>query len=266
LYQLCISPCPNDTFIFYGIISGKIPLSFPLSTFYGDISELNHLASEGSCHFLKLSFSRFFQCKANYRLLRTGAALGFGCGPLLIARSPLTGKDLEEAVIGIPGEHTTANALLKLFYPKVENKKVVLFSDLCESLVAGDIDGALIIHETRFTYEDRGFVKIADLGELWEWETGLPVPLGGIFGRVDLDDECVAEMEQAILSSIQFAVDNPDATLAFCSKLAQEMHPDVLESHIELYVTDFSKSLGPNGEEAVAKLEYLCEHGLEEKD
>ncbi len=266
MYQLCISPCPNDTYVFYGIISEKIPLSFPLSTFYGDISELNHLATEGQCHFLKISFSQFFQCRSSYKLLQTGAALGFGCGPLLIANKPLTGKDLEDAVIGIPGEHTTANALLKLFYPECKNKQILLFSDLCDSLLAGEIDGALIIHETRFTYEDRGFVKIADLGELWEWETQLPVPLGGIFGRQDLHGDRIAEMEDAILKSIQFAVDNPDETLGFCSKLAQEMNKEVLESHIELYVTEFSKSLGKKGLEAVEKLEHLSQHGLEEKD
>ena len=215
MLQLAISPCPNDTFIFYGLLSKKVDFSKNVTAFFLDISELNKLAREGKCHFLKLSFATYFHCKEQYAVLDSGAAMGNGCGPLLVGRKRLTTKELSEALIGIPGESTTAHALLKTFFPDCNNKKVVLFSDMFNRINKGEIDCGVIIHESRFTYEEQGLVCLADLGELWEWETGLPIPLGGICALKSLPKELVLEMEQAIVKSLEYSLEHFDDALEF---------------------------------------------------
>jgi len=251
MLQLAISPCPNDTFIFHGLLNKKVDFSQQVTTFFMDISELNKLSQEGKCHFLKLSFANYYYCKDKYRVLDSGAAMGNGCGPLLIARERLSIEDLKKARIGIPGERTTAHALFRTFFPDCQNKKEVLFSDMISQLKKGEIDCGVIIHETRFTYQDHDLVNLADLGELWEWETGLPIPLGGIFALRTLDEELVLEMERAIVKSIEYALENEEEAVEFARQYAQEMDEEVLKAHIKLYVNDFSKSLGVQGNRAI---------------
>lgn len=229
-----------------------------------DISELNALSQEGKCHFLKLSFANYFFCKDRYQVLDSGAAMGNGCGPLLVSRQRLNGDELKEARIGIPGRRTTANALFSTFFPDCHNKKEVIFSDIVRQIQHGEIDCGVIIHESRFTYQDHDLVRLADLGELWEWETGLPIPLGGIFALRSLEYDLVQEMQEAIVKSIDFALEHEEEAIAFAKDFAQEMDDEVLKSHIKLYVNSFSRTLGIQGrkalevfEETVAKAQAL---------
>ena len=255
MLQLAISPCPNDIFIFYGLLTQKVDFSRQVTTFFLDISELNALSQEGKCHFLKLSFANYFFCKDRYQVLDSGAAMGNGCGPLLVGRERMNSDELKNARIGIPGRRTTANALFSTFFPDCHNKKEVLFSDIVRQIQTKEIDCGVIIHESRFTYQDHDLIRLADLGELWEWETSLPIPLGGIFALKTLDDNLVQEMQEAIVKSIDFALEHEDDAIDFAKEFAQEMDYEVLKSHIKLYVNSFSRSLGIQGKKAIEVFE-----------
>lgn len=262
--SLGFSPCPNDTFIFDALIHHKIDtegLEFKVS--YDDVETLNHKAFKGELDITKLSFHAFAYAVKDYVLLDSGSALGFGVGPLLISRDPkisnqqsasgriVLSKNLH---VGIPGEYTTANFLLGLAYPQLENKQELVFSDIEQALLDGKIDIGLIIHENRFTYQEKGLHKIIDLGDFWEQETGHPIPLGGIVANRRLPVEIQRKINQLIRKSVEFAFANPKSGLEFIRQHAQEMSEEVMYKHIELYVNHFSVSLETKGRAAVDTL------------
>lgn len=249
------SPCPNDTFIFDALINQKIDTEgLIFQPFIADVEELNRQAMAASLHITKLSYHALAAVLPHYELLHSGSALGRNCGPLLIARQATTDNTLENALIAIPGKNTTANLLLSIAYPKATRKKEMLFSQIEQALLNNEVDCGLIIHETRFTYAQKGLLKICDLGEFWETQTGLPIPLGGIAIRRNLDPNLKKQINRLVRQSTEYALANPAQTLPYVRQYAQEMDEQVMMNHIRLYVNEYTVDLGPDGREAIRYL------------
>lgn len=267
--SLGFSPCPNDTFIFDALVHHKIDtegLAFDVT--FDDVESLNHKAFRGELDIAKLSYHAFAYVADKYALLDSGSALGFGVGPLLICRDdPDRLRDALAAPgsslkIGIPGKYTTANLLLGLAFPRALQKQEIVFSDIEGAVLAGKIDAGLIIHENRFTYQDRGLKKILDLGDYWESRTGCAIPLGGIAVNRNLPRDAQLTMNRVLRKSVEFAFANPQSGLAFIRSHAQELSEEVIYKHIELYVNKYSIDLGVEGRKAI---ELLFETALKEK-
>lgn len=246
------SPCPNDTFIFDALAHGKIDTEgLEFDIVLADVEALNRMAFEGQLDVTKLSYHAFAHLLERYVLLDAGSALGNNCGPLLIARRPLSDEEINSAKIAIPGRFTTANFLLSLAWPDAADKVEMVFSDIEEAVLDGSVDAGLIIHENRFTYEQKGLCKIADLGEFWEGRTGMPIPLGGIVIQRDLPPELQLRFNRVLARSVAYALDHPQQTLPYVRAHAQEMDEAVMFQHIGLYVNEFTRNLGTKGRAAV---------------
>ena len=254
---LGFSPCPNDTFIFDALVNKRIDtegLDFDVQ--FGDVETLNTKAFKAELDITKLSYHAFAYMTDNYQLLHSGSALGNNCGPILIAKSEIANSKYEIAnmKIAIPGKYTTANFLLGIAFPDAKNKTEMVFSEIENAVLEGKVDAGLIIHENRFTYQSKGLKKLIDLGEFWETKTGLPIPLGGIAIRKSLPSEVKLKVEKLIRKSIEFAFANPEASKEYVRCHSQEMEPSVIQSHINLYVNNYSVNLGVEGEKAVKEL------------
>ncbi len=252
---LGFSTCPNDTFIFDAMVHKRIDtegLDFEL--IMSDVEELNKMAMNAELDITKISFHAFAYIADKYKILNSGSALGRNNGPLLVCKKKTYPDEVPHLKIAIPGKHTTANLILHSAYPKIYCVKEYLFSDIEEVILDHEVDAGLIIHETRFTYRQRGLKKIIDLGEYWEKTTNLPVPLGGIIVNRKLSDEIQQKIDRVLRRSIDFAFENPTAGLPFIKQYAQEMNEDVMYKHIELYVNDFTKNLGELGKKSIKKL------------
>jgi 1,4-dihydroxy-6-naphthoate synthase len=255
------SPCPNDTFIFDALIHHKIDTEgLDFEVFYDDVETLNQKAFRGELDITKLSYHAFAYAADKYILLDAGSALGFGVGPLLICKGDA--EDLKAQLetgspnlkIGIPGKYTTANFLLSLAFPDAINKQELVFSDIENAVLHNRIDVGLIIHENRFTYQDKGLHKIIDLGDYWEKRTGCAIPLGGIVANRNLPLDVQHKINRVIKRSVEFAFANPKSGLEYIRSHAQEMSEEVMYKHIELYVNKFSVDLGMEGKKAVKLL------------
>ena len=264
---LGFSPCPNDTFLFDALVHGKIDTEgLEFSVVLGDVEELNQRAFKGDLDITKLSYHAYAYALRDYVLLDAGSALGRNCGPLLIAKKALSAEEVAAGTIAIPGKYTTANFLLSLAYPGAKRKEAVLFSEIEGLVASGDKTSGLIIHESRFTYEEKGLVKIQDLGEFWESETGLPIPLGGIVIRRSIDLALQQKVNRVLARSVRFARQFPEQTLDYVRPHAQEMDETVMMQHINLYVNDFTENLGTGGRAAVRRLfESAIERGVIEE-
>lgn len=252
---LGFSPCPNDTFIFDALVHGHIDTEgLEFDVVLGDVEQLNQQAFRGDLDITKLSYHAYAYLTQSYVLLTSGSALGNNCGPLLIAKESLDLEQLDQHTIAIPGQYTTANFLLSVAFPKAKQKTEVLFSDIEGQVLNGQVDAGLIIHENRFTYAERGLLKLIDLGEWWESSTGLPIPLGGIVTRRSLPTTVQQTINRVLRRSIEFAFANPEVSLPYVKAHAQEMDPAVMQQHIDLYVNDFSIDLGQKGKAAIAHL------------
>jgi 1,4-dihydroxy-6-naphthoate synthase len=248
------SPCPNDTFAFHALVHGLIESPVRVRPVLLDIEELNRRARDGEFDLTKLSVGAFAAVGAGYRLLRSGAALGQGVGPLVVTRTPMPLSDAVRGRIAIPGRDTTAYRLLRLAVPVSGSVVEMRYDRILRAVADGDVDAGLIIHESRFTYPEHGLVKAVDLGDWWEQETGLPVPLAGICARADLDDAAAGEAERAIRVSVQYAFDHPAASRAYVRAHAQEMSDAVCAEHIALYVNEHTLDIGDDGMRAIARL------------
>ena len=266
-FTLGFSPCPNDTFIFDALIHNKIDtegLEFEVT--YDDVETLNQKALKAQLDITKLSFHAFAYVANQYALLDAGSALGFGVGPLLISHK-YTPEALDELLksgksdlkIGIPGKYTTANFLLGIAYPQLKNKQEMVFSEIESALLEDKIDLGLIIHENRFTYQDKGLTKIVDLGDYWEKLTGCAIPLGGIVINRNLDREVQLKVNRLIRQSVEFAFAHPKSGIDFIREHAQAMDEAVMYKHIELYVNKYSINLGDEGRKAVDTLFTLAQ-------
>jgi 1,4-dihydroxy-6-naphthoate synthase len=255
------SPCPNDTFIFDALIHHKINTEgLEFEVFYDDVETLNQKAFRGELDITKLSYHAFAYAADKYVLLDAGSALGFGVGPLLICKGNAAGlrsqlqEENTDLKIAIPGKYTTANFLLSLAFPNATNKQELVFSDIENAVLDGRVDAGLIIHENRFTYQDKGLEKIIDLGDYWEKHTGCAIPLGGIVANRSLPADIQHKINRLIRRSVEFAFANPKSGLEYIRSHAQEMSEDVMYKHIELYVNRFSVDLGQEGKKAVKLL------------
>jgi 1,4-dihydroxy-6-naphthoate synthase len=258
--SLGFSPCPNDTFIFDAMIHQKIDtegLSFEVV--FDDVETLNQKAFRADLDITKLSYHAYAYLTENYVLLHSGSALGFGVGPLLICnKNEYSSLDMESLRpqasnlrIGIPGKYTTANFLLSIAFPEAKNKIEMKFFEIESALLNNQIDLGVIIHENRFTYQDKGLKKIIDLGEYWEDLTHGPIPLGGIMIKRNLPEEIKQKVNRIIRRSVEYAFDHPDSGFDFIRSLSQEMSTEVIKKHIELYVNKFSIDLDELGRKAV---------------
>jgi 1,4-dihydroxy-6-naphthoate synthase len=252
---LGFSPCPNDTFIFDALIHEKIDtegLHFEVQL--GDVEQLNQKAFRQELDITKLSYHAYAHLLPHYALLHSGSALGNNCGPLLIAKTDLNTANLSNKSIAIPGKYTTANFLLSLAFPEAQQKKELLFSEIEQAVLEGQVDAGLIIHENRFTYQDKGLVKLLDLGEWWENNTRLPIPLGGIVVKREHPVELQQRIDRVLRRSIEYAFAHPESSLPYVRLHAQEMDTAVMKQHIDLYVNDYSVDLGAKGRAAVQYL------------
>lgn len=249
--SLGFSPCPNDTFIFDALIHHKIDtegLTFEVT--FDDVETLNQKAFNNHLDITKLSYHAYAYAINHYVLLDAGSALGFGVGPLLIAKEALNVEN-KDLLVGIPGKYTTANFLLSLAYPHLQKKKELVFSDIEQQLLNNQLDLGLIIHENRFTYQDKGLHKIIDLGEYWEKETNCAIPLGGIVIKRSLPIAIQHQVNRLIKKSVEYAFANPKSALPFIREHAQEMDEKVMYQHIDLYVNKYSIDLGLEGKKAI---------------
>ena len=259
---LGFSPCPNDTFIFDALVHHKIDTEgLIFEVIFADIEQLNKWAFQGKLDVTKLSYNAFTHCVSDYVLLDSGSALGNNCGPILI-KKPNTILT-NESKIAIPGKYTTANMLFNIAFPKNLNKVEIIFHEIENQVLEGSVDAGIIIHENRFTYKDKGLNKVSDLGEFWENETGLPIPLGGIVVKRDLPLSEQKKIERVIRKSVEYAFENPSSSADFVKCHAQEMEKEVVSAHIALYVNDYSISLGKKGRKAVELLFKKSGHSIE---
>ena len=257
---LGFSPCPNDTFIFDALINKRIDTAgLEFDTVLEDIETLNQWTFKGKLDITKLSYPAFFQNLDKYLLLNSGAALGKGVGPILISKvNPDSYRDqkskVEDRSIALPGENTTANLLFSFAYPAANNKVFMRFDKIEDAVLSGKTDLGVIIHENRFTYQQKGLHKITDLGEYWEEKRNTPIPLGGIAIKRSVDKAIGFQVDKMIRKSIEFAFSNYPLITDYVKQHSQEMDEEVMRQHIELYVNDFSLDLGNEGKKAIETL------------
>jgi 1,4-dihydroxy-6-naphthoate synthase len=248
------TPCPNDAFAFHALVHGLVPAPFEVEPVLLDIEELNRRAGKGELQLTKLSFGAAAAAGDRYRLLRSGAALGRGVGPLVVARELGSLEDAAAGRTAVPGLETTAFLLLRLAAPALGEVVELRYDRIIDAVVAGEVDAGLIIHESRFTYREHGLVSVADLGEWWEGETSLPVPLAGIFARSDLEPDLADEFEAAIRASVEYAFAHPEASRDYVRSLSHELSDEVCAAHIALYVNEHSVDIGEEGLAAIDRL------------
>jgi 1,4-dihydroxy-6-naphthoate synthase len=248
------SPCPNDTFAFDALVHGRTPAPFTAVPALHDIEELNSLARAGRYQLTKLSIGALAGVRDRYTLLRSGGALGRGCGPLVVARERAALADSVRGRIAIPGRDTTAYLLLRLAAPLLGEVVELRYDEILDAVAGGAVDAGLIIHESRFTYAAHGLVEVADLGAWWEGETGMPVPLAGICARADMDAALRGTVEDAIRLSVEHAFAHPSDSLEYVRAHSQELSDEVCRQHIDLYVNEFTRDLGDDGMAAIDAL------------
>jgi len=251
------SPCPNDTFIFDALVNKKIDTEgIEFDVVLEDVETLNRWSFEKKLDITKLSYPAFFQNLDKYVLLNSGAALGKGVGPLLISKQNIQHStfNIQQATIALPGKNTTANLLFSFAYPAAKNKKHMIFSAIEESVLNEQTELGVIIHENRFTYQQKGLHKVTDLGEYWEEKMRAPIPLGGIAVSRAIDKKVGLKIDKLIRKSIEFAFANYPLVTEYVKRHSQEMSEDVMRQHIELYVNNFSIDLGDDGKEAIKTL------------
>lgn len=257
--SLGYSPCPNDTFIFYALVKGKVDAGeLRFKEVLLDVETLNEMALHSELDMTKVSYHAFGYLREHYCLLRSGSAIGRGCGPLIVSKEEYTTKDLQGKRIAIPGRLTTASLLLHLFTQDsgIQLSSVVEmpFHKIMDAVGRGDVDAGVIIHEGRFTYPSYGLKNVLDLGEWWEKDTGLPLPLGCILVKRSLGESLIKKIDAALRKSIEYAFNHRDEPKSYIKQHSQELEDDVIEQHITLYVNDYSLDIGEDGLSAVREL------------
>ncbi len=253
--RLGISTCPNDTFAFHGILSGSVdPRGLRFDVQLLDIEELNRGLFAGQFDVAKTSFHAALRLADETVVLRVGSALGFGVGPLLLAKDPGTRPSDDTQTVLCPGKHTTASLLFEMFHPETARVEQVVFSEIMPRLVNRNADFGVCIHEGRFTWREQGLHLVEDLGTRWESETNSPLPLGGLVARRTLDRETTSTVQTVIADSIKYAFEHTDAAMQTMRKYAQEFDDRVLIQHVELYVNEWTLDLGSIGHAALDTL------------
>ncbi|MDL2081719.1 1,4-dihydroxy-6-naphthoate synthase [Streptomyces sp. GXMU-J15] len=255
--SIAYSPCPNDTFVFDALAHGRVPGAPALDVTFADIDLTNGMAERGEFDVLKVSYAVLPYVLDRYALLPCGGALGRGCGPLVLSREP--GLDLTGRTVAVPSERSTAYLLFRLWAADtldggVGEIVVLPFHEIMPAVRDGKVDAGLVIHEARFTYQNYGLHKLADMGEHWEHTTGLPIPLGAIIARRSLGTEVLTRLAESVRASVRAAWDDPEVSRPYVMEHAQEMDPAVADQHIGLYVNEFTADLGEDGYAAVRGL------------
>ncbi|MEV4723719.1 1,4-dihydroxy-6-naphthoate synthase [Micromonospora humida] len=252
--SLAISPCPNDTFVFDALVHGRVPGAPPVEVTFADVDVTNTAAERGAFDLVKVSYAALPWLLDDYHLLPCGGALGRGCGPLVLTRGETDRVDLGGATVAVPGDRTTAYLLFRLWSAgrPPARIEIVPFHEIMPGVAAGRYDAGLVIHEARFTYHRHGLTALVDLGEWWEADTGLPIPLGAILARKGAVDPVAAA--GWVRESVRQAWADPSASREYVLAHAQEMEPDVVDRHIGLYVNEFTADLGDAGFAAVEAL------------
>lgn len=249
------STCPNDTFIFDAMVNGKVDTEgLQFEPVLADVEELNKRAFKGNIDITKLSYHAYAYLADKYILLTSGSALGRNNGPLLVSKKKINPDEIDNIKIAIPGKFTTANLLFSIAWPNASSKSEYLFSDIEQAILDGEMDAGLLIHENRFTYKNRGLQLIQDMGEYWDKLTGKPIPLGGISINRKHSNIISGKINRTLRRSIQFAFQNPESSYEYVRKYAVSMDKEVMLSHIDLYVNEFTIDLGDTGKDAVKTL------------
>lgn len=265
---LGFSPCPNDTFIFDALVNGKIDTGgISFDVVLEDVQTLNQWAIEGKLDISKISYGVLPLVLQQYKVLNSGGALGKGVGPLLITKhQTLTLEEVKNAKIAIPGINTTAHLLFSMAFPFAKNKSFHVFHEIEDLVLSGQVDAGVIIHENRFTYQQKGLHKIMDLGEYWEQQTGVPIPLGGIVAHNRLIDSVALQVNDLIKKSVEYAFSHYPEVADYVKENAQEMSEEVMRQHIDLYVNEFSIDLGIQGKQAVSTLLNIAQPDILNKE
>lgn len=254
---LGFSPCPNDTFIFDALVNNKIDTKgFTFDVVLADVQTLNQWALEEKLDVTKISYGVYPLLLEKYKLLNSGGALGNGVGPLLVTNSKALENNTINAnsLVAIPGINTTAHLLFSMAYPNHANKKFIVFNEIEDAVLDGKVDAGVIIHENRFTYQQKGLKKIIDLGEYWEEKLKIPIPLGGIVAHKRVEESILSTVDELIKKSIEFAFANYPSITDYVKQHAQEMDESIMKQHIDLYVNNYSLDIGNDGKKAVEKL------------
>lgn len=253
--SLGFSTCPNDTFMFEALVNKRIQAKGQeFEIHLADVEELNKRALKAELDITKISIAAYPHFASSYQLLTAGAAIGTGNGPVLVSKKKIYPDELENLLVAIPGIHTTARLLMSVIYPKAKDLREYLFSDIEDAVLSDATDAGVIIHENRFTYQDKGLRKIADLGEEWEKLTHLPLPLGGIAIKRSLSSTVKAEFNKLLMESISFALEKPLISLPFVKKYAQNLQEAIIFQHIKLFVNEYSVQMGEEGKESIESL------------
>lgn len=253
-FTIGFSPCPNDTFIFDALVNHKIDTEgLEFEPVLEDVQTLNKWAIDKKLDISKISYGVLPLVINDYEVLSSGGALGKGVGPLLISKHEVANlkSEINNLTIAIPGENTTAHLLFSYAFPEAKKKQFLVFNEIENAVLSGKVDAGVIIHENRFTYQDKGLVKLMDLGEYWEQSTGAPIPLGGIIVKKDMDKSVQQKLDRLIKKSVEYSFKNYPKISSYISSHSQEMSEDVMRKHIDLYVNNFSIDLGKEGRQAV---------------
>lgn len=253
MWRVRISPCPNDTFIFYHLIN---TYSDEFKFEFEDIQTLNERCLQSDGDIIKVSFAMYPRVQNEYIILESGSALGKGCGPLIVGKKKLSLEELESLPVALPGKFTTANRLFELFYPNAKNKIFTTYDNIMTLVENGSVASGVIIHESRFTYKQHGLELVSDLGKMWEDRNHIPLPLGGIIAKRSIDASALQNIASKIRTSVEWAMKNRNdqKMRQFIKSLAREIDDSVIDRHIDLYVNQYSVSLLKDGKEAIACL------------
>ncbi len=252
--SLGYSPCPNDTYVFYALVHGKIAGAPSFTEVLEDIETLNGMAADERLDVVKVSFHALGHLRDDYGLLHSGGALGRGCGPMVISREEIPASELASYRVAIPGQMTTAALLVRLFCPELQHVQILPFHRIMEAVRDGEVDAGVIIHESRFTYPEYGLRKVVDLGQWWEQTTGHAIPLGGIAARRGLGASRVRDIDRSLRASVEYAHAHASQVRDYVAAHAQEMDPEVMAAHIDLYVNEYTLDYGTEGEAAIHHL------------
>jgi 1,4-dihydroxy-6-naphthoate synthase len=259
-YTIGFSPCPNDTFIFDALVNRKIDTGkFEFEVVMDDVETLNRMALAEKLDITKISYGVLSKILPMYKVLNAGGALGIGVGPLLVTSRPVEPGEVNGMVVAIPGMNTTAHMLFSIAFPEAVKKKFMVFSSIEDAVLRGEVDAGVIIHENRFTYQQKGLHKLMDLGDYWEQHTGAPIPLGGIVMNRKYDNHTMKEVNRLVMESLLYARKNYPELSDFVTRNAQEMQEDVMRRHIDLYVNDYSLDLGQKGKAAIWQMLEVAE-------
>ncbi|MGH9321952.1 MAG: 1,4-dihydroxy-6-naphthoate synthase [Vicinamibacteria bacterium] len=259
--SLAYSPCPNDTFMFGALAQRRLSApDLELEITLDDVEALNQAAFARTHHLTKLSAAAYVQLQDRYQALRVGAALGRGAGPLVVTREPLAREALAGSRVALPGQHTTAHLLFRAWAPPNVEPVHLRYDQIMGAVSAGEVEAGVLIHEGRFVYAQQGLSLLADLGEWWEEDTDLPLPLGLVAARRDLPQRVVTQVEESLRASIVWAQSHREEIFPYLREHAQELAPDVIWRHVDLYVNEQSLGLDAGGEAALERLAALAQH------